>query len=360
MTTTGTLDLPSMLSFKRSINQGRALFYSSTSRFGDDLEPLLVEQTRVLGTKSFDPWKNREKARKSGDVVKAIEAYSTPNPATIEICHLPENKPFLKAAFVVKYSAHSHKPYMCNDLDMVQLFKGVVKDYSRLGGFDLLGEAYVVPLVTGRFMWRNNDEALSRQIVITVVNSREDKQFIFDLPAIADSLSDLSVADQAHAGELAGLIGDALAGRSNGLALGVEAFYEMGGGMQVHPSQVMSAIERDRASSEVSRVLYKVSSSGVPNQAGFSDQKIGNALRSIDCWHGVTWLGAVAVEPNGVVLNHQTSVRISDKRDFYSLCRKWLKVWSDELKVAEGFDQVSESHELHFVIAVLIRGGVFA
>ena len=355
--------LPSMLSYKRSINQGRALFYACSSAYGDGSEPLLVERKRVLGTKGFDVWKNQDKAKRQGDLAKTLEAYSTPNPATVDTCIIPESKPFLKAGFVVKYSAHSFKPHMCNDIDVYELLCSVVEDYGRLGGFEHLACAYVLPLVTGLFMWRNNDEASEKRIVITVVNSKTDKSFEFVPVVGASSLDELSAGDKAHAEELADLIADGLSGKlaaSGGLALHVEAIYKMVAGGQAYPSQEMSALERTGVSKEVSRVLYRAQSNGVQDQAALSEQKIGNALRTIDTWHGRKHIGAIAVEPNGVVSRHQTSVRIDKKIDFYSLCRKNLRAWSDQLAGASSLDEIKDLDSLHFVIAVLIRGGVFA
>jgi len=56
--------------------------------------------------------------------------------------------------------------------------------------------------------------------------------------------------------------------------------------------------------------------------------------------------GHIAVEPYGSVTSRGEARRIS-KNDFYTLLQKWLK--DEEISVIQQ----------HYVIATLIRGGVF-
>jgi CRISPR-associated protein Csy3 len=94
-----------------------------------------------------------------------------------------------------------------------------------------------------------------------------------------------------------------------------------------------------------SKTLYHVD--GV---AAIHSQKIGNAIRTIDTWYeGAEELGPIAVEPYGSVTTQGKAYRQpKQKLDFYTLLDSWL------LK-----DQVPPVEQQHFVMAVLIRGGVF-
>ena len=84
--------------------------------------------------------------------------------------------------------------------------------------------------------------------------------------------------------------------------------------------------------------------------AAIHSQKIGNASRTIDTWYeGAAELGPIAVEPYGSVTTQGKAYRQpKQKMDFYSLLDNWL------LK-----DQVPPAEQQHFVMAVLMRGGVF-
>ncbi|MEC8936050.1 MAG: type I-F CRISPR-associated protein Cas7f/Csy3, partial [Pseudomonadota bacterium] len=97
-----------------------------------------------------------------------------------------------------------------------------------------------------------------------------------------------------------------------------------------------------------SKTLYQVN--GI---AGIHSQKLGNALRTIDTWYPKpedgSDLGPIAVEPYGSVTTQGTAYRQpKQKKDFYNLLDNWL------LK-----DQAPAPEDQHFVMATLIRGGVF-
>ena len=128
------------------------------------------------------------------------------------------------------------------------------------------------------------------------------------------------------------------------MLLQVTAFVRVGAGQEVFPSQEL-ILDKDKAGK--SKTLYEVG--GI---AGMHSQKIGNALRTIDTWYpdfASDRLGPIAVEPYGSVTTLGRACRQpKDKADFYTLLDHWL------LK-----DQAPGVDNQHFVMATLIRGGVF-
>ena len=84
--------------------------------------------------------------------------------------------------------------------------------------------------------------------------------------------------------------------------------------------------------------------------AGLHSQKIGNALRTIDTWYPDAYqFGPISVEPYGSVTNRGVAYRQpKEKVDFYTLLDNW---------VVKGKEPAVEQQ--HYIIAVLIRGGVF-
>ena len=123
--------------------------------------------------------------------------------------------------------------------------------------------------------------------------------------------------------------------------LTVNAFVHLGAGQEIFPSQELVL----DSNSKKSKVLYQVS-----DVAAMHSQKVGNALRTIDTWHPmVESLGAIAVEPYGSVTSRGVACRQpKEKMDFYTLLDKW---------VTKGEKPAKEQQ--HYVMAVLIRGGVF-
>lgn len=358
------LDMPTMLSYKRSITQTRALMWACEGIDGKGQTPLLVTLEGVRGTKATDIRKKIEKdsekkgksdtdAVSDGGLAELAKAL-TPNPQVVESAFMPEEKPFLKVDTTVTYLPFALAPFMTNDGPIDQLFKDVAGGYANKGGFMELGQNYVIPLVTGRWMWRNNDAAFSKKISITVVSSRTPMTFVFTPSYNAFTVDALSTEDKASAKALGELIGHALGGTAGPLRLQVSAVYEMVGGMQAFPSQ---DIDLNKSDSDPSRVLYKIEHAGNKNHAGIHEQKVGNALRCIDNWHGHAHFGVQAVEPTGVVATHQDSTRIDSKRDFYTLCKTYLPTWREEVK--GHLKDITQIDDLHYVMAVLVRGGVF-
>jgi CRISPR-associated protein Csy3 len=349
--------LPGIFTYRRSISQGRALMWACETIEGQGAEPLLVELSGLRATKAYDFWKKvDDAAKKEGEYAKTANDIVTPNPQRVESAFMPESRPFLKVDFSVKYLPNALIPNVSANRDVDVLFRSLVKGYSQKGGFEYLGQQYVIPLVTGRWMWRNNEEAVQKFIRITVMG-QSPQVFEFRPGYNCFTYDSLSSEDKVSATSLGRLIASALDG--NGLVLGlrVEGIYEMGAGSMVYPSQEMTI---DRKDGDPTRVLYKVAHGGNKNHAAIHEQKIGNSLRTIENWHGDELFGAIAVEPLGVVSSHQTSVRVEQRKDFYSLAKKYAVKWNRQLSEVSSLNEIENIGDLHYVIAVLIRGGVFA
>ena len=78
-------------------------------------------------------------------------------------------------------------------------------------------------------------------------------------------------------------------------------------------------------------------------------QKVGNAIRTIDTWYAQDAAFPIAAEPYGAVTTLGTAFRQpKQKNDFYTLFDNWI------LK-----GEQPSTEQQHYVIGVLIRGGVF-
>ena len=120
----------------------------------------------------------------------------------------------------------------------------------------------------------------------------------------------------------------ALAGKIPYLLLEVTAFAKIGKGQDVYPSEELIL---DKGKGRKSKVLYEVNGT-----AAMHSQKLGNAIRTIDTWYSdyetENGVGPISVEPYGAVTNLGK----------YSL--------------GADFDS---PEAVHYVMAMLIRGGVF-
>lgn len=338
-TSNTTLKTASVLAFERKLDPSDALFFSGNWAARADAKawaPVSVREKSVRGTIS-----NRLKT-KDQDPAKLDAAIENPNLQTVDVATLPAEADTLKAVFTLRVLSGAGTPSACNNAEYQTKLLATVQGYVQSAGFGELAGRYAHNLANGRFLWRNRVGAEQVEVQVQhLVNGAAAKTWVFD--GLALSVREFNAAGTVGAAlqELADLISQGLAGQSHVL-LQVSAFARLGAGQEVYPSQELIL---DKASSGKSKTLYTVN--GV---AGIHSQKLGNALRTIDTWHPeVAELGPIAVEPYGSVTTlGKACRRPTDKLDFYNLLDGWI------LK-----DKVPALEQQHFVMATLVRGGVF-
>lgn len=333
------LKTASVLAFERKLDPSDALLASgSWANRNDDAHwaPVGLREKSVRGTIS-----NRLKTA-GQDPAKLDAAIQNPNLQTVDVAALPADADTLKVQFTLRVLGGTGTPSACNDAAYRSKLLQTVDGYVQANGFNELARRYANNLANGRFLWRNRIGA--EQVEINVAQLRDGQpasQWCFD--ALAHSLHDLTAPDHdsAAVAELGQVIAAGLAGDSHVL-LQVTAFVRTGAGQEVFPSQELIL---DKGASKKSKTLYDVG--GV---AAIHSQKIGNALRTIDTWYpDATDNGPIAVEPYGSVTTQGKAYRQpKEKQDFYNLLDGWV------IK-----DKVPALEQQHFVIATLVRGGVF-
>lgn len=333
------LKTASVLAFERKLDPSDALFFAGTwaDRAASQPWPAVpVRAKSVRGTIS-----NRLKT-KDQDPAKLDAAIENPNLQTVDVATLPADADTLKVRFTLRVLGGAGTPSACNNADYQTKLRETVKGYVDAHGFGELARRYACNIANGRFLWRNRIGAEQVEVqVAQLVDGQPAQSWTFD--ALALSLRDFEAPPAAAADltQLGALMAQGLAGNRHVL-LQVTAFVRMGAGQEVFPSQELIL---DKEKSGKSKTLYTVS--GI---AGMHSQKLGNALRSIDTWYtGADVNGPIAVEPYGSVTTQGRAYRQPKlKEDFYSLFDGWL------LK-----DQTLDLAQQHFVMATLIRGGVF-
>ncbi|MDZ4813771.1 MAG: type I-F CRISPR-associated protein Csy3 [Pseudomonadota bacterium] len=336
---TTTMKTASVLAFERKLDPSDALFFSGSwgQRATSQQWPAVeVREKSVRGTIS-----NRLKAGEQ-DPAKLDAKIENPNLQTVDVATLPAEADTLKVSFTLRVLGGVGMPSACNNADYQRKLLSTVKGYVDTHGFAELARRYACNLANGRFLWRNRLGAESIEVqVAQLVDGQPAQTWTFDDPALSLRHFNAPPAAAAALAQLSTLIADGLAGNRHVL-LQVTAFVRIGAGQEVFPSQELIL---DKAKTVKSKTLYHVS-----NIAGMHSQKVGNALRSIDDWYpDASDLGPIAVEPYGSVTTQGKAYRQpKQKADFYSLLDGWV------IK-----DKVPELGDQHFVMATLIRGGVF-
>lgn len=331
-----TLKTASVLAFERKLDPSDALFHAGQWEKREqsaDWQPIAIQEKSVRGTIS-----NRLKT-KDQDPAKLDAAIENPNLQRVDVAALPADADTLKVSFTLRVLPGTGQPSACNDADYQAKLLQTVQGYVEKNGFADLSRRYAANLANGRFLWRNRIGAESVEVKVAhLVDGRPANTWTFD--ALSQSVRDFSTTS-AELNELAVLIEAGLKGQQHVL-LQITAFVRLGQGQEVFPSQELIL---DRGRGDKSKTLYHVK-----DVAAIHSQKIGNALRTIDTWYeGAGELGPIAVEPYGSVTTQGKAYRQpKQKADFYTLLDNWV------LK-----DQVPAPEQQHFVIATLIRGGVF-
>ncbi|MDR1228815.1 MAG: type I-F CRISPR-associated protein Csy3 [Azoarcus sp.] len=332
----------SVLAFERKLDPSDALFYAGN--WGDkdvssSWKPIAIHEKSVRGTIS-----NRLKT-KDQDPAKLNAAIQNPNLQTVDVATLTADADTLKVQFTLRVLPGTGTPSACNNLAYRQKLETVIADWRKKQGFGILAQRYACNLANGRFLWRNRIGAEQVEIHIArLLEGQAESKWTFDALELSLRSFDKTTDDLK---ELAQTIAAGLQGQQKVL-LQITAFVRIGSGQEVFPSQEL-IIERTRGNK--SKTLYQVNSI-----AAIHSQKIGNAIRTIDTWYPetegvfVTELGPIPVEPYGSVTTQGKAYRApgNGKKDFYNLLDGWI------LK-----DKVPEPDDQNYVIAVLIRGGVF-
>ncbi|MDR1648400.1 MAG: type I-F CRISPR-associated protein Csy3 [Zoogloeaceae bacterium] len=341
------LKTASVLAFERKLDPSDALFYAgdwNDKNQHEQWSPIAIQEKSVRGTIS-----HRRNAKEQ-DPAKLDAAIQNPNLQKVDVAMLPAHADTLKTAFTLRVLSGTGTPSACNNLAYKQKLEKIVTTWREQHGFTELARRYAHNLANGRFLWRNRIGAEKIEIHIERLRKGQpETEWIFD-NALSLSLRNFEAEGETaeKIKELTQTLCSGLNNEKEHVLLRVTAFVRIGAGQEVFPSQEL-ILDRGRGSK--SKTLY-----AVKNIAAVHSQKIGNAIRTIDTWYpesegiSAAELGPIPIEPYGSVTVQGKAYRAlgNGKKDFYSLLDNWV------LR-----DQPPSVDDQNYVIAVLIRGGVF-
>ncbi|MGV7961792.1 type I-F CRISPR-associated protein Csy3 [Photorhabdus tasmaniensis] len=326
-----TIKTASVLAFERKLSNSDAVMFAGNWEQTSEWQPIAIQEKAVRGTIS-----NRLKNALTSDPAKLDAEIQKANLQRVDVAALPFDSDTLKVSFTLRVLGNLSTPSVCNDQDYQAELANVINGYIAEHGLKTLAERYAENLANGRFLWRNR---VGAEEIKVCVKGRSGEWWTFNS-------EDFSLREfgkiEGHLAKLAAEIEEGLAG-SGSTFFNVEAFVRLGCGQEVFPSQELVL----DSNSKKSKVLYQVN-----EIAALHSQKVGNALRTIDTWYpdaSELDLGPIAVEPYGSVTSRGKAYRQPKaKMDFYTLLDNW---------VIKG--KVPEVEQQHYVMATLIRGGVF-
>lgn len=330
--------LPGVLSFQRLMNVSDGVMYNhfnSATR-----TPLEVIRHGVLGTQNVNGKEtkiNNIQTTESGKTV--VEA----NGFEVEF-HMWFT-PLSKALFACASTNSDNR-----NETIQQDIQNFIDSATNSQGLEDVCCRYARNVLNGSWLWKRN-LLLGQTVAITV----QTDTAIYNSDALKSNRSNFdNYTDDEKS--LAKTFQHMLQGNAMGERVKVTATVLFGfeGAVEVYPSQNYLAGE----TTGFARSLFKVSSRKVVESkdptntwtvgwAAMRDQKIANALRTIDTWYSQypTTLKAIAVEPNGASIEAQVHFRLDNSS---------FKIMRNIVNTNPNTDDGK------FLIASLIRGGVYS
>lgn len=345
--------LPGVLAFQRGLVISDAELFNEIDGVYED-NPVEVVRHGIRGTQNVNTSGSGDTAT-SGDTKQR----SVSNIQQTDSAKLASNADAMIARFSIRFLDLNDALFACapgkvdTDEEVAALresIKGFIQRAKEAAGIDEVACRIARNIGNGRWLWRNRLIASAIEIAVGD-GQKELGRFKDALKISLREFGDYSEAERT----VAQVIADGIRGR-NDAALIVVARLEFGfrGAIEVFPSQNYIENKPDG----FARSLYRLGQSEkskpedgprVMGRAAIRDQKVSNALRTIDTWYpGFEAHGRpIPIEPNGANLDAQCFFR--DQKGF------------------SAFDMVRRLNQIDpatpdgmFVTACLIRGGVYS
>lgn len=333
-----------VLAFEKKIVPSDAYMYGSMweDRNTENKKVIIVNEKSVRGTIS-----NRLGKK---DLLNLEQDVTNANLQVVDAASLLMNQDTLTLDFTLKFLSGVHKPSACNVPERYEKILEMGNKYVQKYGYKELAKRYALNIANGRFLWRNRIGAEKLEIVVTAKLGTEDRSWKFN--GYEYSITNFDKTDS-KVEELAELIADVFSAEtecnkeSKYLLLEISAHALLGKGQDIYPSEELILNKEKSSTTKKSKVLYQVNGG-----AAMHSQKIGNAIRTIDTWYPLEVENniklPIAVEPYGSVTSKGRAYRKAKDVNFYDLF--------DCYSIGESLDNEMDEH---YVMAVLIRGGVF-
>ncbi|MCD9489395.1 type I-F CRISPR-associated protein Csy3 [Photobacterium phosphoreum] len=337
------MELCSQLAYSRSLWPGKGYFYYVDNNGAK--KALATDKTYLRsGKSSFTEAFSSNYAMKN----TSVHDLATSNIQYIEECYVPPFVNEINCQFSLRIKANSTCPDVCNELNIKTILCQLSDLYADNGGYKELAYRYAKNVLMGNWLWKNQD---CRGYSITIHLSDGELLTIKDAHKL-DWNASWKEDDSDTLTQLTDFIANALADKSKYGYMDITACLAVGGGDEVIPSQEFI---QDKKSKYPNRQFSKMKFNDQTDTVAFHSQKIGAALQLIDDW----WLDDVSdkrlrVNEYGsdrsdvVARRHPTLAN-----DFYTLIQR-SEEWIDSL---QRNHQITD--EVHFIMAVLVKGGLF-
>lgn len=343
--------LPGVLSLQRGTLVSDGLFFNLDAQ--GQKTPLHVLRHGIRGTQNVVD----KKSDADASSVAGAKGREVSNIQQTDSAKLSPEAQALGVGFSVRFLSLDQAIFACaaskkDTLEEIQAFKAAFAEFIQRAkesqALDQLALRYARNVANARWLWRNRAIATAISTDVELPGKKTLRFASLDIPL---NRFDAPMAEELELAQTikAGMLGQ----RDAHIKVFAKITFDSAAPIEVFPSQnYLETKGRGFA-----RSLYYVGD--VPSeqdqhhnqwlgQAALRDQKLGNALRTIDTWYpdyakrGVP----IAVEPNGASLEAQMFFRSKKTSAF------------DILLQVETLDPLSDDGQ--FLLACIVRGGVYS
>ncbi len=335
------MELCSQLNYVRSLSPGKAYFYYLDE--DNKMSPLQIDRTHLRAPKSgySEAFSGNFKSK---NIAPQDLSYS--NPQFIEECYVPPGVDDIYCAFSLRVRANSLSPEVCVDNEVRDILCNFATLYKELGGYRELARRYAKNILMATWVWRNRE---CRSIRVEV--KTEDKEWVISDARLLDWYGSWDKDSQLALDEFTDYLSQALSDRTSYFNMDIKAKLTVGWGDEVYPSQeFLDVKEAGKPTKQLAKVLVNGAES-----VAFHSQKIGAAIQLIDDWWDENADKPLRVNEYGSDKEYVIARRHSSlKRDFYSLAAK-TESYVESMRETNLIPE-----DVHFIMAVLTKGGVFS
>ena len=338
------MDLCKQLVFDSSIRPSKAVFFYKTK--DSEFEPLEAETIKIQGTSSgYDKCYDKDGELKNTQP----QDLGYGNPHTLDSCFVPPLVNQIFCQFSLNVLGNSLGPSRCESRRWSYLFTELSQRYFNAGGYLELGKRYAKNILMGNWLWKNKKSGV--QITVYIGNAT----FSVNDISVLDWIAKWSLSDEETLNSLASLLADGLSGKQI-LDAEITAMIPTSFCQEIYPSQVFT--ESKSGNNDKSKIYMKAVLPNKKQAVCFTKDKVNAAIQRIDDW----WennASPIRVGEYGADKENCLGRRHPlERQDFYSLLQR-AAVYERQLRQIKPEGSHLISNEIHYLMAVLCKGGMF-
>ena len=338
------MELCKQLVFDGSIRPSKAVFFYKT--IDSEFEPLEAETIKIQGTASgYDKCYDKDGELKNTQP----QDLGYGNPHSLDACFVPPLVNLVYCRFSLLIDSNSLTPSRCESEQWRYVLTQLSKRYQNAGGYSELGKRYAKSILMGNWLWKNKKKGV--QIAVYCDNST----LIVDDISLLNWNAKWSAKDNKTLNALTTLIADGLSGKQI-FDAEITASIPTRFCQEIYPSQVFA--ESKSGNNDKSKTYMKSILPSQKQAVCFTKDKVNAAIQRIDDW----WeenanpirVGEYGADKDDCIGRRHPSGR----QDFYSLIKR-AAVYERQLRQIKPEDCHLISSEIHYLMAVLCKGGMF-